>query len=294
MNLIAWIILGLIAGAIARLLPRRHPDSSISTILAGILGACFGGSFYCFLATGSLYLATTSLYLGGLLFALIGAWIALFIQYFIFRSPSVSSNFENSVSTKHPATNTMKPTRSREPVRRAQIANDTLGRERLNPPVLSKGSIFISYRRSDSIAATGRIYDYLERHFGYDRIFKDIDSIPPGVDFRAHLSQAVAQCQVLIAVIGTTWINTRDENGYRRLDNPGDFVRLEIEAALKRNILVIPVLLSGTRIPLADELPEGLKELAYRNAIYVKDDPDFRSDVKRLIRKIEEFFESDT
>src|SRR5947209_6983867 len=102
--------------------------------------------------------------------------------------------------------------------------------------------IFISYRREDSTLFTGRIHDRLAPHFGRDCVFMDMDAIPFGVDFRKHLTDAVAGCDVLLAIIGDKWL-TVSQNGQRRLDDPRDFVRIEIETALMRGIPVIPVLL---------------------------------------------------
>lgn len=307
MNFLIWIILGSIAGAIARALaPRRQRGGAFSTFLTGIIGAFIGGSLYCLLTTGTLALVSASLSIGGLVFAVIGAWGALFVQGLVFKGSSSQPNNSEPTVSRYSATNVAGTTRAKEPISEEQRPIDTSGREQQqrwtqeqagSPPSTPEipigsreKSIFISYRRSDSIAATGRIYDYLERHFGYEHVFKDVDSIPPGVDFREYLAQAVGQCQVFITVIGSTWLNTLDEHGHRRLDHPDDFVRLEIESALKRNILVIPVLLSGAKMPQADELPEGLQGLVYRNAVQVQDDPYFRSDVNRLIRGIDRFF----
>jgi len=105
--------------------------------------------------------------------------------------------------------------------------------------------IFISYRREDSAPYAGRLYDRLGQHFGKDKIFMDIDTIEPGVDFVEDIEQAVGSCDVLIALIGKQWLTISDATGQRRLDNPEDFVRLEIKTALARNIRVIPALLPG-------------------------------------------------
>lgn len=152
--------------------------------------------------------------------------------------------------------------------------------------MLPPNSIFISYRRSDSNDVVGRIYDRLAQHFGRSVVFKDVDSIPLGVDFRTHLNQGVGNCRVLIAVIGSTWLTVQDAAG-RRLDNPNDWVRAEIETALGRNIPVIPLLIGGARMPGAEELPESLQGLAYRNAAQARPDPDFHHDLDRLIRNLE-------
>ena len=122
--------------------------------------------------------------------------------------------------------------------------------------------ILISYRREDSADVTGRIYDRLIQQFGRESVFKDVDSIPLGVDFRIYLDEQVAKCEVFLAVIGRDWMKNLGSTGKTRLDDPRDFVRIEIESALKRQIPVIPVLVSGATIPLAERLPASLQDLA--------------------------------
>jgi formylglycine-generating enzyme required for sulfatase activity len=143
--------------------------------------------------------------------------------------------------------------------------------------------ILISYRRDDSAAAAGRVNDRLEQEFGRESLFMDVDTIPLGVDFVEVLSAEVAKCDVLLAIIGPNWLKAKGEGGSRRLDSEFDFVRIEIAAALKRNIPVIPILLDGTRMPKSDGLPDELKSLAHRNALDVRH-ASFRSDVERLVR----------
>ena len=149
-----------------------------------------------------------------------------------------------------------------------------------------KGRIFISYRRADSAGYAGRIYDRLTAHFGEDAIFMDVDVIPAGVDFVETLQNAVQSCDVLVALIGRSWLNIKDEAGKRRLDNPEDFVRVEIAAALSRDIRVIPVLVDGVPMPRSTELPDNLKPLARRNALDVNHHS-FDMDVHRLITQLE-------
>jgi len=144
-------------------------------------------------------------------------------------------------------------------------------------------NIFISYRRNDSADVTGRIYDRLVLKFGNDSIFKDVDSIPLGVDFREHLDEMVSQCEVFITIIGDQWLYYVNSEGHRSLDDPKDFVRIEIESALKRRIPVIPILVRGATIPKEEELPTSLRGLAYRNGIPIRPDPDFHKDMDRLI-----------
>ena len=143
--------------------------------------------------------------------------------------------------------------------------------------------IFISYRRADSPDATGRVYDRLVAEFGKEHVFKDIDSIPLGMDFRTHLNDRVADCTAVLAVIGPHWADQRDASGRRRLDDADDFVRIELEAALSRNIPVVPVLVGHTQMPEVAQLPASLAQLAYRQSIEVRPDPDFHNDATRLV-----------
>ena len=152
--------------------------------------------------------------------------------------------------------------------------------------------IFISYRRSDASPAAGRIYDYLERHFGGDSLFMDVDALQPGEDFRMRIREAVGQCQVLLAVISRGWLQAKDEAGCRRLDNPADWVRLEVEAALERQVTVIPVLSERGLMPRVSELPETLQPLAYRQAALVRHGRDFKVDMARLTAVIQQRLES--
>jgi len=149
-----------------------------------------------------------------------------------------------------------------------------------------KGRIFISYRRADTSHVAGRIYDRLSVHFGEDAIFMDVEAIDGGLDFVKVLEDAVQSCDVVIALIGKQWLNIKNERGERRLDNPEDFVRIEIAAALNRDIRVIPVLVDGTNMPRSTELPENLKPLARRNALQVSHNS-FNADANRLISHLE-------
>ena len=149
--------------------------------------------------------------------------------------------------------------------------------------------IFISYRRADSADVTGRIYDRLREHFGKSAIFKDVDSIPPGVDFREHLEKAVGKCQVFLVVIGDKWLEATEARRRNRLHDPDDFVRIEIESALKRNIPIIPLLVRGTSMPAEEKLPPSLRKLVYRNGISIRSDPDFHGDMDRLIEAISNY-----
>ena len=144
-------------------------------------------------------------------------------------------------------------------------------------------AIFISYRRGDAEGEAGRLFDDLSAQFGAKAIFMDVMDIKPGRDFRKVIDENVSSCGVLLAMIGKGWINARDDAGRRRLDDPQDFVRLETASALKRDIPVIPVLVHGASMPLAEQLPEELKELAYRNAVELTH-ARWESDVQVLIK----------
>jgi tetratricopeptide (TPR) repeat protein len=147
------------------------------------------------------------------------------------------------------------------------------------------GQIFISYRRDDSAASAGRLYDHLLAQFPNDQIFIDVD-LDPGIDFLEAIEASVGSCDVLIAVIGKNWLLSTDEAGKRRLDNKEDFVRLEIATALKRSILVIPVLVEAASMPRSYDLPDDLKPLARRNALEVSHSR-FNADFGRLVTAIE-------
>lgn len=146
--------------------------------------------------------------------------------------------------------------------------------------------VFISYRRDDSKDVVGRIYDYLLDEFGEVNLFKDVDSIPLGDDFRKVIENSVQSCDVIIAVIGSKWLDITDASGNRRIDDPNDFVHIEIEAGLKRNIPVIPVLVTNASMPTQAQLPEALKKLSFQNGMQIRADPDFKNDVKRLIKSL--------
>jgi hypothetical protein len=146
--------------------------------------------------------------------------------------------------------------------------------------------IFISYRRDDASGHAGRLYDDLTERFGEDRVFMDIDTIEPGVDFGDSIEQALDRCEVVLAVIGKSWVKISDSAGLRRLDNPDDYVRMELEASLARGIRVIPVRVQGAPMPSSTELPEGLARLARRQAVELSDHR-WRYDVSVLVAAIE-------
>jgi hypothetical protein len=150
------------------------------------------------------------------------------------------------------------------------------------------GRIFISYRRQETAWPAGRLYDVLVEHFPAEQVFKDVDSIEPGEDFVERITAAVSSCDVLLALIGRQWLTITDETGQRRLDNPGDYVRLEIETALTRNIRVIPILVDDARMPRANQLPPTLAPLVRRNAVEINP---LTFDTKRLIATVRKTLE---
>jgi len=152
------------------------------------------------------------------------------------------------------------------------------------------GQIFINYRRDDTIGSAGRLYDCLAQAFSEKQVFMDVDDIDPGLNFIEVINRAVSKCDVLIALIGPDWLTLTDEQGRRKIDMPEDFVRLEIAAALERDIRVIPVLVENANIPSSIDLPDELKELVQRNALELSHTR-FRYDADRLIGAIKRVLE---
>lgn len=141
--------------------------------------------------------------------------------------------------------------------------------------------VFISYRRQDSAASCGRLYDRLVSNLGAERVFRDIDSLAPGTLFADRLRRSIAECDAFIVLVGPSWLAV-DTEGRRRLDDPADFVRLEIEAALEGRKPVFPVLVEGARMPAASDLPLSVAPIASSNAIEIAD-RHFSADVQRLL-----------
>jgi hypothetical protein len=155
---------------------------------------------------------------------------------------------------------------------------------------LALRSVFINYRRYDSEGEAGRLFDELTNRFGENSVFMDVSAIEPGRDFRKAIDASVATCSVLLALIGLEWLNTKDGQGRRRLDDTSDFVRIELASALRRDIPVVPVLIRGAKMPTAEELPDDLKELAYRNAVELTH-ARWKSDVQVLLRALRSYME---
>ena len=145
--------------------------------------------------------------------------------------------------------------------------------------------IAISYRRQDSAAITGRIIDRLTAQYGSDSVFRDIEDIPLGVDFREHIDTMLAESNIALVIIGKRWFGTA--RGRKRINDPADPVRVEVETALRRRMPVIPIFVEGSGMPKADELPDSLRNLIYRNGLNVDSGRDFDQHIARLIRNID-------
>ncbi|MCP9771576.1 toll/interleukin-1 receptor domain-containing protein [Synechococcus sp. Tobar12-5m-g] len=153
-------------------------------------------------------------------------------------------------------------------------------------------SILIIYRKGDTEGQAGRLFNDLIRHFGNNAVFMDVTGIEPGRDFRKAIDNQVTSCSVLLAVIGKGWVIAKDHSGALRLDDPMDFVRLEIASALRRDIPVLPLLVQGAKMPRAEELPEDLRALAFRNAVELTHTR-WDSDVQVLIKALRPYIRKD-
>src|ERR1043166_864167 len=145
--------------------------------------------------------------------------------------------------------------------------------------------IAISYRRQDSSPVAGRLYDRLQAEFGKGSVFMDFDSIPYGVDFREHIKQTLQRAKAVISIISPEWTGGK-ELPNRRIDDPTDFVRLEVASALESGIPIIPVLVNNTAMPEAKNLPPELEGLAFRNGLALDSGIDFHHHADRLIAGI--------
>jgi cytoskeletal protein RodZ len=145
--------------------------------------------------------------------------------------------------------------------------------------------IAISYRREDSTPITGRIYDRLQTEFGKSNVFMDFDSIPYGIDFREHIKKTLEKAKVVVVMIGPDWFGHRTRKG-RRIDDPNDFVRLEVAGALEHGIPVIPVLINNARMPKPEMLPTDISQLAFRNGLVLDAGIDFHHHADRLVSGI--------
>ena len=150
------------------------------------------------------------------------------------------------------------------------------------PPI----RIVSSYRREDTPGGAGRLHQDLGAHFGRQHVFLDIDAIPPGVDWLEEIEKTVSSSDVLLPVIGPHWLTVTDENGQRRLEDPNDVLRFEIETALRTQVRVIPVQLHGAQMPKTDQLPASLVGLTRRQSVRI-DDEDWPHDLQKLVRALE-------
>ena len=141
--------------------------------------------------------------------------------------------------------------------------------------------IFVCHRSEDTANVAGRIFDRLVMNYGGQQILKDLDSIPLGVDFREYLGRMVGECDVFLAVVGPRWLD--GEGDTSRLEDPRDFVRIEIESALTREIPVVPLFVGGASMPSEEDVPESIRPFVYRNGVPVRPDPDFHGDMDRVI-----------
>ena len=151
-------------------------------------------------------------------------------------------------------------------------------------------SVFLCYRRDDSFDATHRLYEQLSARFGEKAVIMDIDTIPPGEDFRAFLEKAVARCSVMLAIIGDHWVKIKDDKGKRRLDQRMDYVRFEIATALDMKKPVIPVLVGQASMPCPEDLPRELRDLAFLHAAELRSARDYRHHVDRLMERVQQLF----
>ena len=156
--------------------------------------------------------------------------------------------------------------------------------EKVHPTLSGNESVFISYRRDDSSGYTLAIYEKLKSALGDEGVFMDMDDIPHGENFAKHIEKVLNKAYTVLVMIGKGWLNASNAKG-RRLDEPGDYVRMEIATALSKDLRVIPVLLRGEEMPTPEALPEDLQDLCMRNAIRIHDDQ-FDASIQRLIQSI--------
>jgi uncharacterized membrane protein YeaQ/YmgE (transglycosylase-associated protein family) len=297
MGILGWVILGLIAGSIAKaVLPGDYPGGLVVATILGVVGAILGG----FLAQTVFGIDTIDEFFDVTtwLTAIIGALIVTMIYGLVARpgrhprtvaspsSPTAGSRPPNQTTTDRNASPQRHEKRQVTPAARAArgVRDRVMTQAERRTP--STGGVFISYRRQDAQHLAGRLYDRLRDHFGKDRVFIDVDSIEPGLDFGEAIDTAVRSCGVMLVLIGERWLTSTDQNGQRRLDNPDDYVRLEIEATLNKQIRVIPVLIEGATMPSSQDLPASLALLSRRNALEMSHTR-FDDDAKRLIDTIQ-------
>jgi hypothetical protein len=151
-------------------------------------------------------------------------------------------------------------------------------------------AIFLSYRRGDAQGTTGRIFDWLEEHYGPDGVFMDVDDIPLGVDFRNHIQRHIERAEVLLAIIGPQW-NSLGPNQKRRLSDKRDWIRIEIQLALAARVAVVPLFVDGASLPIPGRLPKSLRDLAFHQAEHIDSGRDFPPHFERLVKKLDKLIE---
>ena len=265
MTIFLLLILGAIAGLFAKRLFPKIQAGSTTLCLMGMAGGFIGGWLASLLGFGVHFGL-----IGSLITALLGATSLIGSYSYV----AYLYKHKNPTPKRQPKdTPQPKPAPTPGPAQRLKI-------------------VFLSYRRTDSSDITGRMYDRLEAHFGRDSIFKDVDSVPLGINFQKHIEGTVAICSAMVVVIGRQWLGQEGgTNPRNRLQDSRDFVRIEIEAALKRGIPIIPTFVQGATIPPEDDLPESLRELRFRNGIPLRSDPDFNRDMQRLIAALEAYLQ---
>jgi formylglycine-generating enzyme required for sulfatase activity len=147
-------------------------------------------------------------------------------------------------------------------------------------------TVFISYRREITAGEARALFNELLEKLGKNSVFMDVDSIALGRDFRSALQRTLESCDLMLVLIGRDWADVKDEEGRTRLENPGDFVRLEIEAALGRDIVVTPILVQGAHMPAPEHLPADIRDLVYRNGFELSHNR-WESDVAEMIRRLD-------
>ncbi len=145
--------------------------------------------------------------------------------------------------------------------------------------------VFVSYRREDSFAGAGRVYDHLSRRFGKDNVFMDVDSIPAGADFSAVIERKISDSDVVLVIIGKGWLTVSDRHGNRRIDSVNDLVAQEVRLSLEKSSRVIPVLIDGAMMPRMEQLPAQISTLSQRHAFELRD-AQFKRDIVDLLEQI--------
>lgn len=155
-------------------------------------------------------------------------------------------------------------------------------------PVAPEGRIFISYRRDSSADIAGRIHDYLVQRFGAKTVFMDVHDIPIGADFRAHIVGVLARCSAVLAIIGPDWTQARDATGQLRLRDENDLLRIEIEVAIALgSAVVVPIFVGGATGIAREDIPDTLRSLATREGHTVGRDPNFHTDMEKLVDRLQ-------